>query len=152
MITPICAQRLLVSVLACLAVLALAACGQQEPRALIPTSIQGEGLPGEPWQRGDLAELAAESLPDALRKLGAPRGAQTVFRQGERSVPVRVFELGSGTAAFEAAQTYPRAANEYYFQMGASFVVVEAQALRNEERRPFLLAFQAAAMPQGEAQ
>ncbi len=123
------------------------ACGQDPQRALIPDAVQGNGLNGDPWKRGAVEDLAPDAIPESLRVLGALSGRQTVFQQGERSVAVRVYELGSGTAAFEAAQTYPRAANEYYFQMGASFVVVVAEALKVEERRPFLLAFQAAAMP-----
>ncbi|MCW5965937.1 MAG: hypothetical protein KIT83_18000 [Bryobacterales bacterium] len=122
-------------------------CAQQEQRARVPELLQSEDLGNSPWQRDAVDALLATELPESLRKLGAQSGKQTVFRQGERSVPVRVYELGSGTAAFEAVQTYPRAVNEYYFQMGASFVVVDAAALRSEERRPFLLAFQAAAMP-----
>lgn len=121
-------------------------CAGGEVRARIPDVLQGEGLDGN-WQRAAVADVAPDAQPEALRKLGVQSGKQTVFAQGEREVPVRVYELPSGTAAFEAVQTYPRAADEYYFQMGASFVVVEAKSLKPEERRPFLLAFQAAAMP-----
>jgi predicted component of type VI protein secretion system len=137
------------AVLACV-VLAFTGCGQQEARARIPVSIQAADLPGEPWQRDKLDPIAADAFPQTLRKLGATTAQSAVFRQADRSVSVRVFQLANGTVAFEASQTYPRSANEYYFQMGASFVVVEAETLRPEERRPFLVAFQAAAMPQAQ--
>lgn len=125
----------------------LVSCAGGESRARMPDALSGEGLGGSPWQRGTVEAIAADAQPEALRKLAVQSGKQAVFTQGERTVAVRVFEMPSGTAAFEAVQTYPREADEYYFQMGASFVVVQAKALKPEERRPFLLAFQAAAMP-----
>lgn len=136
----------------CVLAAMMVSCGQQEGRARIPVSLQGEGLGDEAWRCGTVTELDAEAAPEALRRLGVTGGKLAAYTQRERTVQVRVYELGGGTAAFEAVQTYPRVADEYYFQMGASFVVVEAEALRNEERRPFLLAFQAAAMPDGGSQ
>jgi hypothetical protein len=127
--------------------LLLIGCGSQEPRARIPAAIQGEGLPGDGWLLAASSPVEADRIPESLARLGAREATMATYREGERETTVRVYNFEAGVQAFEAVQTYPRQPNEYYFQMGASFVVVEASALSEQERRPFLLAFQSASMP-----
>ena len=128
-------------------VLLLLSCGSEEPRARIPAVIQGEGLPADGWRLADSSAIEADQIPEPLAKLGTSRATLATYRERERETPVRVYDFEASVQAFEAVQTYPRQPNEYYFQMGASFVVVEAGSLAEAERRPFLLAFQAASMP-----
>lgn len=123
--------------------LGLLHCGGGVPRAAMPASLEGG------WTRESMTSIRAEDAPESLRRLGATGGNEAAYALDGRRIPVRLYEMPSTTAAFEAQQTYTRTAGEYYFQMGASFVVVDANALRSEEQRPFLMAFLAASMPEG---
>jgi hypothetical protein len=89
------------------------------------------------------------TFPDALRRLNASNGVSASYRGPDAEVQATVYEMPSSTSAFEAVQTYPRHANEYYFQKGASFVVLGLKELPIEARRPFLLEFQKATTPDG---
>lgn len=71
------------------------------------------------------------------------------YRSPDSEVEATVYEMPSPTSAFEAVQTYPRHADEYYFQKGASFVVLGLKELAFDARRPFLLDFQKATHPDG---
>lgn len=122
--------------------LSLVHCGESTPKAEIPAALDGG------WQRGEVSTMDVAQAPESLRRLGVTGGKATTYSHEGRSVPVRLYELPDATKAFEALQTYARTADEYYFQLGTSFVVVEAKSLSNEERRPFLLAFNKASMPQ----
>jgi hypothetical protein len=132
--------------LAALLLLSLLHCGDSTPRASMPQSLDGG------WTRTSVEPIDVAAAPESLKRLGVTSGQSSTYEREGRKVPVRVYELPSGTAAFEAQQTFTRSADEYYFTMGASFVVVEASTLANEERRPFLMAFVEAARPANASQ
>lgn len=124
-----------------LLLLSLLHCGDSTPRASLPKALDGG------WTRESVEPVDVPSAPESLRRLGVVSGQSATYVREDRRIPVRVYDLPTGTAAFEAQQTYARSADEYYFTMGASFVVVNASALKNDERRPFLMAFVEAAKP-----
>ncbi len=126
--------------------LSLVHCGDSAHRATMPSSLAGG------WARENVETVDAERVPESLRRLGATSGQQTAYVQQGRKIPVSVYALPSGTAAFEAQQTYPRTADEYFFTLGASFVIIDASGLPNDERRPFLMAFVEAAKPKEASQ
>lgn len=81
-----------------------------------------------------------------MEAIGAVRAS---YQSAASRVEATVYEMPSPTSAFEAVQTYPRHPGEFYFQKGASFIVLGLAELANEARRPFLLDFQKAATPDG---
>jgi hypothetical protein len=101
------------------------------------------------WQRTSESPIAAEAIPESLRRLEARASVQASYKNGDASVQAAVYQLPSATSAFEAVQTYARQADEYYFHKGSSFVVVNLKELSMDSRRSFLLAFQAATTPDG---
>ncbi len=101
------------------------------------------------WQRSVETPIDPATFPDALRRLDAIRGVRASYSSPGFSVQATVYEMPSPTSAFEAVQTYPRHAGEFYFQKGASFVVLGLAELPIEARRPFLLDFQKATVPDG---
>ena len=108
-------------------------------------------LPAEigAWKRSDEAAVDPATFPDALRRLNAIQAVRATYRSTDSSVQATVYEMPSPTSAFEAVQTYPRHAGEFYFQKGSSFVALGLAELAIEARRPFLLEFQKATHPDG---
>ncbi|MDZ7639935.1 MAG: hypothetical protein U5J83_17075 [Bryobacterales bacterium] len=120
----------------------LQSCTPQKETLSLPADI------GQ-WKRSAQIPLDPTSFPDALRRLNAMRGVRASYRSADTEVQATVYEMPSATSAFEAVQTFPRQADEYYFQKGASFVVLGLGQLVVEARRPFLLEFQKATSPDG---
>ncbi|MCC6265872.1 MAG: hypothetical protein IT169_20045 [Bryobacterales bacterium] len=131
----------------CLALAALAAglllsCTPPKVTLTLPAQVGA-------WQRSAETPIDPASFPDVLRRLDAVRGVRASYSNASSSVQATVYEMPSPTSAFEAVQTYPRHAGEFYFQKGASFVVLGLAELAAEGRRPFLLDFQKATVPDG---
>ncbi len=108
-------------------------------------------LPAEigAWKRSGEAPVDPATFPEALRRLNAIHAVRATYRSPDTSVQATVYEMPSPTSAFEAVQTYPRHAGEFYFQKGSSFVALGLAELAMEARRPFLLEFQKATHPDG---
>jgi hypothetical protein len=134
--------RFLFASLAVAAIAVLASCSSAESPLELPESVAG-------WSRSSQAPIAANTMPESLRRLDARSGVQATYQQGAAKVPASVYLLPSATSAFEAVQTYARQADEYYFHKGSSFVVVNLKELPMDSRRNFLLAFQTATTPDG---
>lgn len=131
----------LTSIVALFAVLLLSCASPKETLSL-PLEIGT-------WKRSAEAPVDPAAFPDALRRLEAISGVSATYRSPDAEVEATVYEMPSSTSAFEAVQTYPRHADEYYFQKGASFIVLGLKELPVESRRPFLLDFQKATTPDG---
>ncbi len=101
------------------------------------------------WKRSEETPVDPATFPDALRRLNAIQAVRATYRGTDSSVQATVYKMPSPTSAFEAVQTYPRHAGEFYFQKGSSFVVLGLAELAMEARRPFLLEFQKATHPDG---
>lgn len=132
----------LCAILGAVAIAVLVSCAPTEAPLDLPETVAG-------WNRSSMGTLPAEAIPESLRRLDARSGVQATYQQGETKVPVSVYLLPSATSAFEAVQTYARQADEYYFHKGPSFVVLNLKELSMDSRRSFLLAFQAATIPDG---
>lgn len=120
----------------------LLSCTPQKETLTLPAEIG-------PWKRSTEVSVDPASYPDALRRLETIKAVRASYQNADSRVEATVYEMPSPTSAFEAVQTYPRHAGEFYFQKGASFIVLGLAELSNEERRPFLLDFQEAATPGG---
>lgn len=138
---PLQVKYWLASALAC-ALLALFSCAAAVERLEMPADI------GE-WKSSGVSAVEVSAIPDTLRRLEAQSASRGIYKKGELEVAVTLFQMPSTTSAFEAVQTYHRRADEYYFQKGATFIVLELKELPIADRRPFLVAFQKATAPNG---
>lgn len=131
----------LATALAC-ALLALYSCAAAVERLETPTDI------GE-WKMSGTSVVELSTFPDSLKRLEAQSASRAAYKKGKVRITATLFQMPSTTSAFEAVQTYHRHADEFYFQKGATFIVLDLKELPAVDRRPFLVAFQKATAPDG---
>jgi hypothetical protein len=104
----------------CLLALTLLSCGSSKPPApLFPGTVG-------PWKLKQAADLAAERAPDAIRKLGIRRAGSATY-EGPGTLDVRIYELTSPAAAFEAEQQWRPVADTVAVHKDSLFTVVHWQ-------------------------
>jgi hypothetical protein len=104
--------------------LAAAACGRRQ-RPL------KEILPAEPgeWRREAFEDRPAAGAPDPLGRLGVRQAGRARYR-GPAAITVDVYEMTTGSGAFEAAQKWKPALGTLAFHQNEFFVVLTSEAPR----------------------
>ncbi|SRR5258706_7661559 len=75
------------------------------------------------WKLKQSTDLAADQVPEPIRRLGIRRAGSAVY-EGPGRLKVEVYELTSSAAAFEAEQTWRPMADTVVFHKESLFTVV----------------------------
>jgi hypothetical protein len=91
--------------------------GRQQPAArLFPDTVGS-------WKLKQSAVLAADQVPEPIRRLGIRRAGSAVY-EGSGNLKVEIYEMTSSAAAFEAEQTWRPVADTVAFHKESFFTVV----------------------------